>query len=55
MTVHLVPIDDLKEHVDSESCWCGPEELDEDCDEVVFLHRSMDGREGDLSGERKLQ
>lgn len=53
--IHIVPLGDLREHEDSESCWCGPEELDDDGDEVVFVHKAMDGRDRYESGELKLQ
>jgi hypothetical protein len=37
---HVLPRDDLRPHVDSECCWCGPTD-----DEGVWVHHSMDKRE----------
>lgn len=39
--IHVVPTNDLREHEDSEACWCRPTE-DED---GVIVHHSMDRRE----------
>ena len=39
--VHVVPINDLREHDADGTCWCKPER-DED---GVWRHNSMDGRE----------
>jgi hypothetical protein len=49
--LHVVPIDDLREHsTDSDKpCWCHPEEED-----GVIVHNSMDGREKFETGERKM-
>lgn len=44
---HVMPLKDLREHVVSEGCWCGPVE-----DEGVMVHNSMDGREAYERGER---
>ena len=46
---HILPINDLREHEESESCWCKPE-----VDEGVIIHNSMDGREEYETGEREL-
>lgn len=41
---HVVPINDLKEHiVDDLKCWCRPRIDDEDPDLIV--HNSLDRRE----------
>ena len=37
---HVVPVDDLREHVLDTTCWCNPTEDDE-----VIVHHSMDRRE----------
>lgn len=44
---HVVPLNDLREHVANGSCWCKPT-----LDEGVWLHHSMDGREAFETGER---
>lgn len=44
--VHVLPIDDLREHRESRDCWCLPRLLEEEADaEVVVVHNSLDGRE----------
>lgn len=40
---HVIPINDLKEHIDSEDCWCGPWPSDDEPN--VIVHNSLDGRE----------
>ena len=37
---HILPINDLKPHIESKDCWCRP--LVED---GICVHNSMDGRE----------
>jgi hypothetical protein len=39
-TLHVVPLNDIREHEDSSDCWCKP-----NLDEGVWIHNSMDGRE----------
>lgn len=41
--LHIVPINDLREHIASKDCWCGPTE-DAQVDDV-WVHHSMDKRE----------
>jgi hypothetical protein len=45
---HVVPVDDLREHVTEGPCWCNPRE-----EETVIVHNSMDGREHFETGERR--
>lgn len=52
---HVVPMNDLRDHEPSKSCWCRPTLLDEETDGDVYIHHSMDGRELYETGERKLQ
>lgn len=44
--VHVLPVDDLREHEQSIACWCVPrlERVDEST-ALVVVHRSADGRE----------
>ena len=49
--LHVVPINDLREHVASKDCWCKPTEDDQVDD--VWIHHAMDGREEYEKG-RKL-
>lgn len=46
--IHVIPINDLREHLESEKCWCKP-----DLDENVCVHHSMDQREKYETGELK--
>ena len=51
-TWHVMPLNDLKEHTDTEDCWCGP-----DVDYVgvgtIVTHHAADDRESYEQG-RKL-
>lgn len=38
--LHVIPINDLKEHIESSDCWCGPEIRDN-----LIIHNALDGRE----------
>ena len=49
--LHIVPINDLREHVASKDCWCKPTEDDQI--EDVWIHHAMDEREEYEEG-RKL-
>lgn len=48
--MHVVPIDDLKEHIDTPECWCKPTK-DEEYD--LYTHHAMDRRELYETGELK--
>ncbi len=52
-TIHVVPCNDLKEHVvdDEGSCWCEPEY---DAEDNLYIHSSADGREAYEAGVRQL-
>ena len=41
--IHVVPLNDLREHVASKDCWCHPTEDDQWPD--IWVHHSMDKRE----------
>jgi hypothetical protein len=49
--VHVVPLNDLREHIASLDCWCKPTEEDEWPD--VLVHNSMDRREEYEAGREK--
>jgi hypothetical protein len=51
--VHVVPLNDLREHEVSVGCWCHPTPLEDD--PSVYVHHSLDGREKYESGELRLQ
>lgn len=46
--VHVLPINDLKDHIERSDCWCRPQE-----DEGVIIHNSMDRREEYEHGRKK--
>jgi hypothetical protein len=50
MIIHVIPVEDYREHDSTMQCWCRPD-LDE---EGLAIHHSMDGRESYEEG-RKLQ
>jgi len=50
--IHVIPINDLREHDATKECWCKPAE-DEEC-AGVWIHNSMDGREKFETKERLL-
>lgn len=50
--IHVVPLNDLREHDTSLTCWCHP--TPEDDESRVVLHHSMDERESYEQG-RALQ
>jgi len=41
--LHVLPLDDLREHEPSRECWCNPQQ-DEEMP-VLWVHNSLDGRE----------
>lgn len=44
--IHVVPINDLRDHDESNSCWCRPVEIfDVTTDVGIWVHNSMDRRE----------
>ncbi|WP_225784250.1 hypothetical protein [Xenophilus sp. Marseille-Q4582] len=50
--LHVIPLEDLREHECGKGCWCRPAEDDEE--PVVNRHNAMDGREAFERGERLL-
>lgn len=50
--IHIIPIDDLKEHEHSDQCWCRPARDSEE--NRVVVHNSLDGREQYETGERQM-
>lgn len=45
--VHVLPINDLREHERTRDCWCHPDCTREPYEEgpVIVTHQSLDGRE----------
>lgn len=52
MNIHVLPINDLREHQEALDCWCNPTPDHEE--PSVIIHNSMDGRESYEEG-RKFQ
>lgn len=50
--VHIVPIDDLREHRINIRCWCKPTRDTEE--PFLFIHHALDQREKYESGELGL-
>lgn len=51
--IHVVPVDDLREHTCSCTCWCRPVDDHEEPD--VWMHNSLDQRERYEKGELRPQ
>lgn len=51
--VHVLPLEDLREHKPACTCWCRPTEDDET--PGLWVHHSLDQRELYENGELKLQ
>lgn len=49
--IHVVPLNDLREHVARIDCWCHPTPDEEE--PFVIIHHSLDQREKYESGELK--
>ena len=49
--VHVIPLNDLREHTASVNCWCQPTEDGEWPD--IWVHHSMDQREDYEVGKEK--
>jgi hypothetical protein len=47
--IHVIPTNDLREHIESKRCWCRPT-----IDGGVVVHNAADGREKFETGERKV-
>jgi hypothetical protein len=42
--VHVIPVNDMREHDEQPGCWCEPR-VEAEGEGVVIIHNSMDGRE----------
>jgi len=42
--IHVIPVDDLKEHVCSANCQCKPR-IEVEGANLIYIHNSWDGRE----------
>lgn len=54
MAIHILPINDLKEHEESSTCECSPT-LEIENGEMIFIHNSYDGRELVESINKQIQ
>jgi len=54
VSVHVIPVDDLIEHVTSDECPCGPRQepvgRDDGSTGWLVVHHSLDGREQSEAG-----
>jgi hypothetical protein len=48
--IHVVPLNDTRDHITSQDCWCDP---DLDVFGDVFVHNSADDREAYETGKRR--
>ena len=44
MSLHIIPINDLKEHEECSTCECSPKSIIEN-GEMLFVHNAYDNRE----------
>jgi len=49
---HIIPCNDIREHVSDSECWCKPE-LGDDGLEHMYIHKSAAGWEDFAEGTRK--
>lgn len=49
--IHVMPVDDLRDHEETEHCWCGPRRDDEE--PQVVIHNAFDGREDYENGRKR--
>lgn len=49
--LHVIPLNDLRDHDCSRHCWCKPAEHDETLG--LFIHNALDQRERYETGELK--
>lgn len=54
MSIHIIPINDLKKHTEESTCECCPRLIIEE-GEMIFIHNTWDKREGneDTNEQRK--
>jgi len=45
--IHVIPLNDLREHEETRDCWCEPRKTREPYEEadIVVVHHAADGRE----------
>jgi hypothetical protein len=46
LDIHVMPMNDLRAHIEARTCWCEPRcEREGEDEAVVVIHASADGRE----------
>lgn len=50
--LHVMPLNDLQEHIPFPECWCNPT-VDDEYHGTVYIHHSADGREAFEEGRRQ--
>lgn len=44
--IHILPINDIKEHTEDTTCACNPEvKIEEESGSIIVIHNAFDGRE----------
>lgn len=43
--IHIIPLNDLKDHIDSSTCECNPKSEILDNGDIMIIHNSYDKRE----------
>ena len=49
--IHVIPINDFRDHEETEHCWCRPQRDDEE--PRVVIHNALDGREDYENGRKQ--
>ena len=53
--IHVIPENDLLDHLQVRQCWCLPRVDEQGPDEAVIVHHAADGREYfETDGEREV-
>ena len=50
--IHVIPLNDLREHEASNECWCNPQ--DSVSEPGIWVHSALDGRELYETGQKLL-
>ena len=49
--IHVIPLNDYREHEETELCWCNPRRDDDE--QRVVIHNALDGREEYENGRKQ--
>jgi hypothetical protein len=50
--IHVIPMRDLRDHLQGSDCWCNPKPSPNES--RIVVHNALDGREKYETGERQL-